>query len=45
MMIALLVVIVLVSLLDLGALRWGVSSVDGADSPEWERRHLWYGFH
>jgi hypothetical protein len=27
----------------LAALRWGVSSVDGPDSPEWERRQHWYG--
>jgi hypothetical protein len=44
-MIALLVVFVLLALLDLGALRWGVSSIEGPDSLEWERRQLWYGFH
>jgi hypothetical protein len=37
--------IVLLVLLDLSALRWGVSSIDGLDSPEWLRRQNWYGFH
>jgi hypothetical protein len=40
----LLVILILVVLLDLSALRWGVSSIDGPDSPEWERRRNWYGF-
>jgi hypothetical protein len=31
--------------LALAALRWGVDSTDGIESPEWERRQLWYGFH
>jgi hypothetical protein len=30
---------------DLIALRWGVTSSDPIDSPEWERRQRWYGFH
>ena len=30
---------------DLVVLRWGVDSRDGIDSPEWERRQRWYGFH
>jgi hypothetical protein len=30
-------------LLDVAALRWGVDSTDGADSPEWERRRRWRG--
>ena len=30
---------------DLVALRWGVDSRDRVDSPEWERRQRWYGFH
>ena len=29
----------------LAALRWGVNSSDGINSPEWERRQRWYGFH
>ena len=28
--------------LALAALRWGVSSTDGINSPEWERRQRWY---
>jgi hypothetical protein len=28
-------------LLDLAALRWGVDSGDGIDSPEWKRRYTW----
>jgi len=31
--------------LDLAALRWGFKSNDAVDSPEWERRQRWYGFH
>jgi hypothetical protein len=31
--------------LDLVALRWGFDSSDGVNSPEWERRQQWYGFH
>ena len=31
--------------LALAALRWGVNSTDGINSPEWERRQRWYGFH
>ena len=31
--------------LALAALRWGVNSSDGINSPEWKRRQLWYGFH
>ena len=30
--------------LALAALRWGVNSSDGINSPEWERRQRWYGF-
>jgi hypothetical protein len=30
---------------DLVALRQGVDSRDSIDSPEWERRQRWYGFH
>ncbi len=41
------VIILLVALigLDLASLRWGANSNDGFDSPEWERRQRWYGFH
>jgi hypothetical protein len=45
MIITLLAIFVLVALLDLAALRWGVSSIDGPDSPEWARRRIWLGFH
>jgi len=31
--------------LALAVLRWGVNSSDGINSPEWERRQRWYGFH
>ena len=27
--------------LDIVALRWGIDSRDGLDSPEWERRWRW----
>jgi len=30
---------------DLVALRWGLDSKDSVDSPEWERRQRWFGFH
>jgi hypothetical protein len=30
---------------DLVALRRGVDSRDSIDSPEWERRQRWHGFH
>lgn len=31
--------------LALAAILWGVNSADGINSPEWERRQSWYGFH
>jgi hypothetical protein len=31
--------------LGIAANRWGANSLDGPDSPEWERRQRWYGFH
>ena len=34
---------VLLVALDLAALRWGVDSTDGMNSPERERRQWWYG--
>ena len=24
---------------------WGANSADGVNSPEWERRQRWFGFH
>jgi hypothetical protein len=41
---ALIILIVLIALSQ-AALRWGVNSTDGINSPEWERRQRWYGFH
>jgi hypothetical protein len=40
-----LVVLVLLIVLDIAAMHWGAISLDGPDSPEWERRQRWYGFH
>ncbi len=42
-----LVIYLLIGLIvfDIVALRWGSDSSDGVDSPEWERRRRWYGFH
>lgn len=39
-----ILLIVLVAI-DALALRWGIDSNDGIDSPEWQRRHLWPAFH
>jgi hypothetical protein len=41
------VIIILIALvaLALAALRCGLGSSEGIDSPEWERRQSWYGFH
>ena len=41
------VIIILIALiaLALAALRWGVNSIDGINSSEWESRQRWYGFH
>lgn len=41
----LLVLLVMVIVLDVAAMLWGVSSLDGPESPEWERRHNWLAFH
>jgi len=42
-----LVIYLLIGLIvfDIVALRWGADSRDGVDSPEWERRRSWHGFH
>ena len=40
-----ILLLMLAVLLDIAALKWGVNSVDDIDSPEWERRQRWYGFH
>ena len=39
------IIIILIAPLALAGLRWGVNSTDGLNSPEWERRQHWYGFH
>ena len=44
-MLTLLFLVVLVVALDIAALRWGFNSSDGVNSPEWERRQRWFGFH
>jgi hypothetical protein len=31
--------------LDIAACRWGATSSDGINSPEWKRRLDWSGFH
>ena len=40
-----LILLVILILLDIAAMRWGAISLDGPDSPEWERRQRWYAFH
>lgn len=42
---AFLDILVMLIVLDIAAARWGVSSLDGLDSPEWERRRNWSAFH
>jgi len=44
MMVPTLIMLMLI-VLAIAANRWGVHSMDGPDSPEWERRQRWYGFH
>ena len=39
-----LIVLLILVTLAAGAWRWGVDSLDGVDSPEWERRRQWRGF-
>ena len=39
-----LVVLLGLVLLDWAAMRWGASSVENVDSPEWARRGAWRGF-
>jgi hypothetical protein len=40
-----IIIVIALIALALAALRWGVNSLDGIHSPEWERRQRWYGFH
>jgi len=44
-MITLFFLLLALIILALGALRKGANSSDGIDSPEWQRRQHWYGFH
>lgn len=44
-MLILFFLIVLLVAFDIAALRWGYDSSDGVNSPEWERRQRWFGFH
>lgn len=37
----LLIALAMLIAFDLAALRWGVDTTDGPDSPEWERRRTW----
>lgn len=40
-----IIIVVAFVALALAAPRWGVSSTDDINSPEWERRQRSYGFH
>ncbi len=40
-----LILLVMLVILDVAAIRWGAISLDGPDSPEWERRRNWLAFH
>ena len=40
-----LIIFIMMVVLDLAAMRWGAISLDGLDSPEWERRRNWLAFH
>jgi hypothetical protein len=40
-----LILLVMLGILDIAAIRWGAISLDGPDSPEWERRRNWLAFH
>ncbi|MFL5693471.1 MAG: hypothetical protein ACJ795_16880 [Ktedonobacteraceae bacterium] len=42
---AFLILLIIVIALDVAALRWGVDSTEGVNSPEWERRQQWPAFH
>ena len=44
-MLTLLLLVLALIVIVLGALRRGADSSDGVESPEWERRQSWYGFH
>jgi len=44
-MLTLLVFFIALIVLDIAACRWGATSSDGIDSPEWKRRQERPGFH
>jgi hypothetical protein len=44
-MFTLIFILLALIILALGALRKGANSSDGVDSPEWQQRQQWYGFH
>jgi hypothetical protein len=44
-MLSLYFLLILLVLLDIAAVRYGFNSSDSLNSPEWERRQLWEGFH
>jgi hypothetical protein len=41
----LIIFFIALAIFERAAWRWGVDSRDGIDSPEWQRRQLWHGFH
>jgi hypothetical protein len=38
-------IILMLIVLGIAANQWGINSIDGPDSPEWECRQRLYGFH
>jgi hypothetical protein len=40
-----IILLAVLGALDMASLLWSCNSNDGIDSPEWERRHRWDGFH
>jgi hypothetical protein len=43
-MVTLFFLFVALIVIDIAACRWGATSSDGIDSPEWKRRQEWPGF-
>jgi len=41
----LIILLVVLGALDRASLPWDFNSNDDIDSPEWQRRQGWYGFH
>jgi hypothetical protein len=44
-MLTLLFLFVLFVALPIASFLWGYNSCDGINSPEWERRQRWFGWH